>query len=170
MKSNLNNKFVLSGIILCLMIFFGVNTLFAASAVLSWDSPTTNADGTLLNDLAGYKIYYGTGSGNYSESIDAGNVVTYEVDNLSAGATYYLAITAYDTADNESQYSDEISKVVSGSDTAPPVISGVQASSITETAATVSWTTGEASDTKVQRHHDILWNDYSTGLFDGGRP
>jgi hypothetical protein len=34
------------------------------TATLTWDAPTTNADGTPLTDLAGYRIYYGTTSGN----------------------------------------------------------------------------------------------------------
>lgn len=40
---------------------------------LSWDPPTKNADGTSLNGLAGYKIYYGTSSGNYTKIIDIGD-------------------------------------------------------------------------------------------------
>lgn len=150
MKNNLTNNLILSGIMVCLMIFLDANSLFAASAVLSWDSSTTSADGSQLNDLAGYKVYYGTESGNYSGSIDVGNVVTYQVNNLSPGATYYFVATAYDTTGNESQYSAEINKTFPGSDTAYPVISGVQASGITDSSVTVSWTTDEASDTKVQ--------------------
>ncbi|GBE40547.1 exoglucanase B precursor [bacterium BMS3Bbin09] len=150
MRNNLTNKLILSWIIACLMIFFGANSLFAASAVLSWDPSTTNADGTQLNDLAGYKVYYGTGSGNYSGSVDVGNVLTYQVNNLSSGVAYYFATTAYDTADNESQYSAEISRTFSGNDITPPVISGIQTANITDSSITVSWTTDEASDAKVQ--------------------
>ena len=81
----------------------------AAAMTLAWDAPTTNADGTPLNDLAGYKIYYGVSSGNYSVVIDAGNVSSYDISNLPAG-TYYFAITAYDTSYNESTYSNEVIK------------------------------------------------------------
>lgn len=35
-------------------------------ATVSWDAPTTHADGTDLTDLAGYKVYYGTASRNYN--------------------------------------------------------------------------------------------------------
>jgi hypothetical protein len=81
------------------------------SATLTWDAPTTNADGTPLTDLAGYKVYYGTTSGNYTEVIDAGNVTTYKVENLSPG-TYYFTVTAYDNSGNESGYSNEVSKTI----------------------------------------------------------
>jgi hypothetical protein len=76
---------------------------------LSWDAPATNSNGTQLTDLAGYNVYYGTASGNYSQSIDAGNTTTYTVANLAGGLTYYFAVTAYDNSGNESEFSNEVS-------------------------------------------------------------
>lgn len=116
MKITTLNRFILLGVMVWGMIFLGLNDLFAASAVLTWDPPVTNEDGTYLNDLAGYKVYYGTGSGDYTESVDAGNTVVYEVGNLAEGGTYYFAATAYDSAGNESRYSEEISKTFTGDD------------------------------------------------------
>jgi hypothetical protein len=104
--------------ILCLYILFTiisslyVSSAFAGFATLSWDAPTTNADGTPLTDLAGYKVYYGTSSHTYSQNINIGNVTTYTIDNLTEGVTYYFATTAYDTAGNESEYSNEASKTI----------------------------------------------------------
>src|SRR3989304_6108420 len=49
---------------------------YAGDAILSWNSPTTNMDGSPLNDLAGYRIYYGTASGSYSQQLNLGNVTT----------------------------------------------------------------------------------------------
>src|SRR4030067_1427045 len=37
--------------------------------MLTWDAPTTNTDGSPLTDLAGYKIYYGDSSGQYSSTV-----------------------------------------------------------------------------------------------------
>jgi len=79
--------------------------------IIDWDAPTTNADGTALNDLVGYKIYYGMASGVYNHSIDVGNVNTYTLTGLAKGQTYYAAVTAYDTSDNESGYSNELQGV-----------------------------------------------------------
>jgi hypothetical protein len=78
---------------------------------LRWKAPTTNADGSPLNDLAGYKIYYGTSSGNYTKSVDVGNVTTYTMKNLPTG-TVHFALTSYDKAGNESDFSDEGSKLI----------------------------------------------------------
>jgi len=82
-------------------------------AKLSWDSPTTNADETSLDDLAGYKIYYGTSSGSYTEMIEITNPqkTDYTLENLAPG-TYYFVATAYDTAGYESDYSNEVSKTI----------------------------------------------------------
>ncbi len=78
---------------------------------LSWDPPTTNVDGTPVTDLTGYRIYYGLSSRNYSWVIEVGNVTTYKIENLSPN-TYYFAVTAYDTSGNESDYSNEVSKII----------------------------------------------------------
>ena len=79
-----------------------------ASTTLTWIAPTMNEDGTTLTNLAGYKIYYGKSSGNYTNTIqiDNASVTTYLVDNLSQD-TYYFAATAFNATGEESQYSGE---------------------------------------------------------------
>ena len=59
--------------------------VLAGQASLSWEAPATNEDGTSLTDLNGYKIYYGTAPGNYTQNIDVGNVTTYTFTNLTDG-------------------------------------------------------------------------------------
>lgn len=85
----------------------GSDSTAVSSATLSWDAPTTNSDGSPLTDLTGYKVYYGTSSGSYTESVDIGNTTGSVVDGLSAG-TWCFAVTAYDTSGNESDYSNEV--------------------------------------------------------------
>ena len=79
-----------------------------ATVALAWDPPTNSADGTLLTDLTGYKVYYGTASRVYPTVIDVGSATTANVTNLPAGVTYFFAATCYDTASNESGFSDEL--------------------------------------------------------------
>lgn len=92
----------------CLKLTFG-------SATLSWTPPTENTDGSVLTDLAGYKIYYGTEAGNYTSSITLDNpdAASYVVESLPAGNTYYFVITAFTFVDLESEYSTMGSKVIS---------------------------------------------------------
>ncbi len=76
---------------------------------LAWDAPTTNSNGSPLTDLAGYRIYYGTSSGLYAQSVDVGKVTAYTLTGLTKGQTYFIAIAAYDISNNESGLSNEVS-------------------------------------------------------------
>lgn len=102
--------YFLSTVYFLLFTFYAPFTTYAGTVTLSWDPPTTNADGTPITDLSGYKIYHGTETGNYSQSIDTGNATTYQIASLTDGLTYYFAVTAYDASGNESDYSQEVSK------------------------------------------------------------
>jgi hypothetical protein len=111
-KTYTKHKRVYFGFIFFLISLFSASVLFATNITLSWTPPTTNADGTPLRDLAGYRVYYGLISGNYTQSNDAGNVTSYTITDLSAGSSYYFAITAYDTSGNQSIASNEISTTI----------------------------------------------------------
>ena len=76
------------------------------SVILTW---TANRE----PDLAGYKVYVGTASGTYSfpgSAFVIGKVTSYTVSNLPMGQTYFFAISAYNSAGNESLLSAEVSK------------------------------------------------------------
>ncbi len=83
------------------------------SALVSWTPPTENTDGSALTDLAGYKIYYGTSSGSYSETvtINSPGLSSYLVENLGA-ADWYFVMTAVNDSGIESAYSIEVSKLI----------------------------------------------------------
>lgn len=83
-------------------------------AVVSWTRPTTNADGTPLNDLSGFKIYYGENPNQYSRVIDIPNpsLTSFAVEGLPPGI-YYFVTTAYDVDGAESDYSNVASKTIS---------------------------------------------------------
>lgn len=74
-------------------------------------SPTTNEDGSVIDDLAGFRVHYGSESGTYSHVVDVGNLSTRTITNLSPG-TWYFVVTAYDIWKNESIFSSEISYLV----------------------------------------------------------
>lgn len=83
----------------------------AGVATLSWSAVRTNSDGTELTDLAGYRLYVGTAPGGYAAPVVLGNVTAHRMEGLAPG-TYYFAVSAFDTAGNESLLSAEVSKVV----------------------------------------------------------
>lgn len=80
----------------------------AATLRISWASGTEA-------DLAGYRLKYGTSPGQYGANIDVGNATTYEVQGLEIDQRYYIAVTAYDMAGNESAPSAEVSARLPGS-------------------------------------------------------
>ena len=83
------------------------------TALLSWTPPTLNADDSPLIDLAGYKIYYGMSSDNYSETIIINNsgLSSYLVENL-ASSTWYFVMTAFNSSGIESVITAEVNKVI----------------------------------------------------------
>lgn len=75
----------------------------AATVQVTWNANTEP-------DLAGYRLYVGEVSWQYGEPVDVGNVTGHVMEiTPEYGATYYFALTAYDTSGNESGYSDEAS-------------------------------------------------------------
>lgn len=96
---------VLKRCAMLLVLFFQafgfLHSLTAETITLMWDA---NSEG----DLAGYKIHYGTRSKVYEWMIDVGDTTSYTISNLTCGEVYFFAVTAFDTAGNESAHSDEI--------------------------------------------------------------
>ncbi|HPG38509.1 MAG TPA: fibronectin type III domain-containing protein [bacterium] len=98
--------------IACISIAFILFTLInivsaeTGSLVATWNANQEE-------DLAGYKLYYGTTSGNRSgwTVTDVGDTTQYVITNLVLGQTYYVVVTAYDWAGNESAASTEQSAV-----------------------------------------------------------
>ena len=86
-----------------------LSNAFAASVDLAWDPNTEPA-------LAGYKIYWGSSSGNYTSSRDVGKTTTCTIGGVEEGKTYYFAATAYDSQNNESGYSNQVTFTVPMSD------------------------------------------------------
>jgi len=85
-----------------------VDTL--SSVALNWVAPSENVDGTPLTDLAGYRIYYGTTSGEYDGMVELNDPADTDHTLSLASGDYYVAMTALDQAGNESAYSNEVLK------------------------------------------------------------
>ena len=75
-----------------------------ASKTLSW---TAVAEPSVL----GYKLYYGTMSRQYDSHVDVGPDVSYTVNGLTPGTTYFFAVSAYNSG-GESGLSQEVSSFV----------------------------------------------------------
>ncbi len=90
-----------------------VNAVSLGSVELTWTPPTQNEDGSQLLDLAGYRIYWGTSSGNYTDSVTIDNpgLTSFLVENLAPG-TYEFVATSFNNRGTESEYSNPKTKIV----------------------------------------------------------
>ena len=73
------------------------------SATLVWSPPTANTNGSMLTNLAGYKIYFGRSASALNEviNVQSAGITSYVVDKLVSG-TYYFALSAYNAVDVKS--------------------------------------------------------------------
>ena len=98
-----------SGLFFLMLLFYAIPA-FPADVTLAWDSNSET-------DLEGYGVYFMKGAPGPPYDL-FGNVTTAElsdptnptltVTGLEKGARYYFALTAYDTAGNESNFSDAV--------------------------------------------------------------
>ena len=80
-------------------------TVQAASVTLAWNPSPDPA-------VAGYNLYYGGTSGNYTNKVSAGLATSAVTSGLLVGATYYFAATTYNAAGMESPFSGEVPYIV----------------------------------------------------------
>jgi hypothetical protein len=83
----------------------------AASVTIAWDpNPEPNVR---------YVVYWGTQHLVYTNSAAAGTSLSYVINNLSPGVTYYFAVQATTVDGLASPYSDEVSTTISTTATPP---------------------------------------------------
>src|SRR5262249_45529563 len=104
------------------VILFAANHAVAGVLDASWTAPTSNTDGSSLTDLGSYRVYYSTsatpcpGSTFFTVAAStttppANQTVNFRLTGLPTGSAYNVAVTAIDTAGNESACSPAASAV-----------------------------------------------------------
>src|SRR5439155_13688835 len=76
-------------------------TVPARPIALTWD-PSPD------DDLTGYMLFYGTQPGAYTDSVDVGNLISYQLD--LPGVQYYFAVCAYNASGARSALSNEVAE------------------------------------------------------------
>jgi hypothetical protein len=138
------------------IVFCSSLHVFAGDVSLAWDP-------SISEDVVGYKIYYGNFSGSYHSFRTVTNRTTYTVTGLADG-TYYFAVTAFDSAGNESGYSNEVSTVVGGASTAPAFDSaGNEGGYSNEVPTVVGETSTAPTDTTLPETRSVASSGITTG-------
>src|SRR5580693_545117 len=113
------------------------NAFAAQSVQLTWNKSTTT-------NVASYKVYFGTQSRVYPNSVAFGVVTNATIPGLAAGVTYYFAVTAATTNGNESAFSNEAIYTTSNSTVGITLV--VQSSTQALGAVQLTWTASTDSD------------------------
>ncbi|MDZ7363197.1 MAG: fibronectin type III domain-containing protein [candidate division KSB1 bacterium] len=87
------------------ILLLSVVSAMADSLTITWE-PNTEPD------LAGYFVYYGTKDRPHGHRIHVGRQTQYFIQNLKAGETYYVSVTAVDTAHNESVFLEQFAVTI----------------------------------------------------------
>ena len=83
------------------------------TANIGWVAPKTQANGSAVGTLTGYRVYYGTASGKYTASVlvSGATASAATVSSLAAGK-WYFTVSAIDSSGNESNLGYEMSKTL----------------------------------------------------------
>lgn len=103
-RQHLINKIIgLTGFV----FFIFLSASSAQAGTLRWSAVTSSGDCV----IAGYIVHYGIVSGEYPNSVDVGNVTSYNLSllPLDPAQTYYIAVNAYSDSGLEGPLSEEIS-------------------------------------------------------------
>lgn len=84
------------------------------TTLITWTPPTTFVDGSVLTNIAGYRVYYGRGDGNFSNqvTISNGGIASHMIENLTPG-TWHFVVTVLTTDGEESEFSEPATKQIS---------------------------------------------------------
>jgi hypothetical protein len=136
-----------------LMLILLPNAVSAGTIRLAWDAVGDP-------DLSGYKVYYGTSSGIYTNSTPTGTQTSVDITNLQDCRVYYLAVKAVDANGNESLgFSNEISGI---SAPVPATVTPNSAKQATNFQQVTIYGTNFDTQARPDFGPDILVNSYST--------
>jgi chitodextrinase len=133
-------------------------------------------------DIVGYKAFYGSASGNYSQTIDVGTATMVALSNLTEGSTYFVVVTAYNAAGLQSPPSNEISFTIAANQ--PPIVSltspqaGATLNGLSSIPLTATASDPDGSISKVEFYEGLnmigqataapytaLWNNAASGNY-----
>ncbi len=120
-------------------ILWAASSNAAQPVSLVWD-PSPDAG------VGSYRVHYGTASGVYGQTTNAGLATNLTVQGLTEGSTYFFAVTALGTNQLESDFSNEVIYNVPLPSNTAPTITAIPNQTINEdnSTAALGFTVGDA--------------------------
>jgi len=175
MPHNLRNRATGTLLLPLLAFFTAVSLTEVANLRVAWDA---SAD----SNVAGYNVAYGTTTGRYNQTFNAGNSTAATVSSLSPNTTYYFVVKAYNSIGLESVPSNEVAVTTPAN--IPPSVSltnpqaGASFKGSTPISMTASATDADGSVVKVEFYqnstkigqansapYSAVWNGAPSGNF-----
>ncbi|PLX26623.1 hypothetical protein C0583_06330 [Candidatus Parcubacteria bacterium] len=122
----------------------------------SSDGGAVHLSWTPVSGAAGYKVYWGTRSGDYDSYVEIPGNTEYTAEKLENGKTYYFNVTSYTSDNSESSFFGE-KYIIPKDESAPDVVTGFEISDVVSSYIKLSW--NELAD--ADRY------EVSYGLFEG---
>ncbi len=131
------------------------SALTASSALIRW----------VVSVPTSAQVEYGlTSSYGSNSTLDASLSLTHEtlLTGLTPDTTYHYRVKSIDVSGNHVVSSDEVFTTLElPTDRSAPVLSGISVTNIGTSSATVSWTTDDASDTRIQYGETTAYGVYT---------
>lgn len=109
------------------------------SVTLAWNAnPETN--------IAGYRLRYGTTSGSYPNTVDAGTNLSATASGLATGTTYYFTVVAYNTTGQTSPAASELVYTTPGNPNSAPVADVLSLTTVEDTGIAVTLSASDVDD------------------------
>jgi len=141
----------------------------AGNATLAWDP-------SISPGVSGYRLYYGTSSGNHQNILNVGNTTKATVTGLTPGQTYYFVVTAYNSVGLESLPSNQVSFAIgngqanlvwenktTGEHTIWIMQNGAPSYSVALPTIPIEWHIAAAADFLGTGQADLVWENTITG-------
>jgi len=120
-----------------------VSGITSAQATVSWST----------DELSDSQVEYGlTAEYGSATELDTGKVTEHslEISGLASETVYHYRVRSADAAGNTAYSADHVWETESAGDQTAPVISAVSISNLSDTSATLSWSTDEPADATVE--------------------
>jgi outer membrane biosynthesis protein TonB len=132
----------------------------ATTLTLAWQASASSPN------IDGYRVYYGTSSGNYSQHVDVvGTATKATVSNAAAGSTYYYTVVAY-KGSLESVRSNEVTSTTPAASPTPtptptPTLTPSPTPTPTPEPTPTPTPTNSDTNSKANPHFDSNSNAYA---------